>query len=136
MSAGSFDHENLISNGLKICAEVHTAFDGNDALFGGFDPDMGEDRLIQTLAPNGADHDADIGRCIQHPQDRHRAQTGVHAGKHDTGKREFTIAESLHAETALKWVLPLLSGLSAQQSRKLPVDAQFMSLGCDFRVIQ
>ncbi len=95
MSTGGFDHEHLGSDGLKICAEVHTAFNSYNALFSGFDTDVGKDRPIQTLAPNGTDHDADIGGCIQYLQDGHRAQVGDHAAKHDTGKREFTIAESL-----------------------------------------
>ena len=32
MSAGCFDHQDLVSDGLEICAEVHAAFDCHNSL--------------------------------------------------------------------------------------------------------
>jgi hypothetical protein len=45
MSAGCFDHQNMVSDRLEICAEVHAAFDCQNSLLCRFDPKVGNDRL-------------------------------------------------------------------------------------------
>lgn len=67
MGAGCFNHQDLVSDGLEICAEVYATFDHYNSLLSRFDPKVGKDRLIQALASDRANHNTHIGRGIQYP---------------------------------------------------------------------
>lgn len=108
MRAGCFNHQDLAGDRFEVGTEVHAAFDRNYALIGRLDAGMPEDCLIETLASGRADHDANVGGRVQYPQNRYRPQFGGDAAKHDAGKRECTIAESLDPETPLKGMLTFL----------------------------
>ena len=107
--AGGFDHQDPARDEFKIGAEVHAAFDRDDALLRRLNAYMPEDRLIQTLAPDRAKDNTYIGRRIQYPQYRHQTQVGGHAIIHNTCKRELTITERFYTESTHIRVLIILA---------------------------